>query len=152
MTATNHAMTGALLGFVIGEPLLAIPLAFLSHFVCDALPHFGSNQPNNIWLKSKAFRNLLITDASLCVVLVICLALTRPHHWVLMCICAFIATSPDLASINLYRYGKMNKPWHPSLFSRFAGKIQWFERPVGAAVEIVWAAGAIVLLLTIIRA
>ena len=46
MTATNHALTGAIIGLVIGEPVLAIALAFASHFICDALPPVGSQDPN----------------------------------------------------------------------------------------------------------
>ena len=41
MTTTAHALTGAAIAVVIKKPKLAIPLAFLSHFACDALPHFG---------------------------------------------------------------------------------------------------------------
>ena len=40
MTATNHALTGATIATLVRQPYLAIPLAFLSHFFCDALPHF----------------------------------------------------------------------------------------------------------------
>jgi hypothetical protein len=146
MTATNHAITGALIGLLVGEPLIALPAALLSHFVCDALPHYGSGKPNEIFLKSKEFRNMLIIDASLCVVLVIVLAITQPHDWFLASICAFLATSPDLVWINHFRLVKADKPWHPNLFSRFAAKIQWFERPSGAIIEAVWCIAGLTIL------
>jgi len=41
MTITNHILAGAIIGAVIKEPALALPIAFASHFVMDALPHFG---------------------------------------------------------------------------------------------------------------
>ncbi len=41
MTGFNHAVTGALIAGAVGNPFLAIPLAFASHFVLDAIPHFG---------------------------------------------------------------------------------------------------------------
>jgi hypothetical protein len=41
MTATNHAITGAIIAVVIDKPVIALPLALLSHFAQDALPHFG---------------------------------------------------------------------------------------------------------------
>ena len=40
MTGTNHAMTGGVIGLVIGGPI-AIPIAFASHFLLDWMPHLG---------------------------------------------------------------------------------------------------------------
>ena len=146
MTATNHALTGAIVGLVVGEPGLAIPLAFVSHFVCDALPHFGSQDTNEIRIASKGFRNYLIVDASLCIILVIALAITQPKNWLLAAICAFLAASPDFGWINKFRQARSGKKWHPSFFSKFAGGIQWFQRPIGAVVEVVWFVGAIAII------
>ena len=41
MTITNHLLAGSLIGLTVAQPALAIALAFASHFVMDALPHFG---------------------------------------------------------------------------------------------------------------
>jgi len=139
-------MTGAIIGLSVGEPLLALPAAFLSHFVCDALPHFGVDRPNYVWLRSNAFKRMLVVDAFLCIVLVVILLLTRPHHWLLACFCAFLATSPDLVWINHFRLAQANKPWHPNLFSRFAAIIQWFEHPIGMVVEGTWFISGILIL------
>jgi len=38
---TNHFMTGAVVAVAIQRPLYAIPAAFVSHFIIDALPHYG---------------------------------------------------------------------------------------------------------------
>jgi hypothetical protein len=151
VTATNHAVTGAIIGLLVADPLIALPTAVLSHFVCDSLPHFGTKLSGEIWLKSKAFRNMLFIDASLCIILVACLAIAHPHHWLLASICAFLATSPDLVWINRYRLLRAKKPWHPSLFSRFAGKIQWFERPIGTVVEVIWFIAGVTILSRYIR-
>lgn len=40
MTATGHAIVGAAIATQVTNPLLALPLAFLSHYVCDKLPHW----------------------------------------------------------------------------------------------------------------
>jgi hypothetical protein len=40
MTLTNHLLTGAAIAKLLPSPV-AIPIAFASHFVLDALPHFG---------------------------------------------------------------------------------------------------------------
>lgn len=138
MTAINHALTGAAIGMLVANPALALPLAFVSHFVCDALPHYGNSQSDDIWLKSRRFKQLLIVDASLCVMLVLVLGGLHVHNWLIVSLCAFLATSPDLFWINSFRLRQANKPWHPNLYSRFAAKIQWFQRPVGAVAEAGW--------------
>ncbi len=45
MTATAHALVSAAIAAAIPNPSLALPLAFVSHFVMDAVPHwdFGTN-------------------------------------------------------------------------------------------------------------
>lgn len=146
MTATNHALTGAIIGLVVGQPLLAVPAAVASHFICDALPHFKSNLPDKVMLKTKGFRNYLIVDASLCVLLVAILAIFQPQHWLLASVCAFAATSPDLLWINKYLRIRRGKSWQRNSFAKFAGGIQWFQRPIGAVVEVAWFIAAIIIL------
>lgn len=148
MTATNHALTGALIGLTVHSPLLALPLALLSHLVCDAIPHFG--MPNDGWIAGTAFRRYLICDAILCIVLVSFLALSGTANWLLASLCAFVATSPDLLSIGRFRNARAGRPLTQNALQRFLKKIQWFEKPIGAAVELAWAAGAILLLSVII--
>ncbi len=45
MTATAHALVAAAIARAIPNPYLSIPLAFGSHFILDAVPHwdFGTN-------------------------------------------------------------------------------------------------------------
>lgn len=151
MTATNHALTGAVIGLVVGQPLIAVPAAFISHFVCDALPHFKVDMPIKKLLKSRGFRDYLIAEAFLCASLVALLALFRPQHWLLASICAFAAASPDLLSINQYLKTRNGKAWRPGLYKRFADGIQWFSKPIGAVVEVAWFAAAIILLVPFLR-
>ncbi|HEY5152520.1 MAG TPA: hypothetical protein VII55_00950 [Candidatus Saccharimonadales bacterium] len=151
MTAVNHALTGTLIGLLVGQPLAAVPLAVGSHFVCDALPHFGTGLPDNILLKTKAFRNYLFADAFLCFLLVCILALMRPEHWLLAAVCALAAASPDFLSINRYWKTRRGLKWKPGRYVKFASGIQWFERPIGAVVEIAWFIGAVVLLVPLLR-
>lgn len=42
MTATAHAIIGTVIAAKIGNPALAIPIAFASHFVADAIPHWDA--------------------------------------------------------------------------------------------------------------
>jgi len=133
--ATNHALTGAVIGLVVGNPWVALPAALASHFVCDAIPHFGMGKD---FIRSKAFRNFLIFDAILCVTLVLFLAMTQPAHWILAAVCAFLAASPDLLWIPLYRKSLQGKTFNFTGFYKFASNIQWFERPIGGVVELLW--------------
>lgn len=151
MTATNHALTGAVIGLVTGEPLLALPAALVSHFICDAIPHFGSASPPQVKLRNNSFRNYLVVEFCLCVLLVACLAFFRPEHWFLASACAFLATSPDLLWINRYLKIRRGKHWKRSAYARFAGNIQWFEKPIGAAVEAAWFVAAIVVIAPFLR-
>ncbi len=145
MTATNHALTGAIIGASIRQPWLALPLAFLSHYVLDAIPHFGAGEG---FMNSKYYRFYLMGEALLCFILVATLVVLHHRYWLQASICAFLATSPDLFWINRYGYilGKRTKDWKPGWHSKFASVIQWFEKPIGAGVELVWFFGALAIL------
>lgn len=156
MRAINHALTGTLIGLTVGEPLIAVPAALASHFICDAIPHYDglpqnpSMKTKQRWIRSKAFRRLLYADALVCMVLVLVLAIRRPEYWLLAAVCAFAAAAPDF--LWLPRFLKRDgTPKAPTGFNKFAGWIQWFQRPIGAVVEIAWFIAAIILLLPFLR-
>lgn len=151
MTATNHALTGAVIGLVIGQPWVAVPAAVISHFVCDALPHAGSEERSDRVIKTASFRNYLLTDASLCVALVGVLAFFQPEHWFLAAVCAFLATSPDLFWINRFLKARAGRHWKPGVYSKFARNIQWFQKPIGAVVEVAWFVAALTILIPFFR-
>ncbi|HSW37245.1 MAG TPA: hypothetical protein VLG37_02645 [Candidatus Saccharimonadales bacterium] len=149
MTAINHALTGAFIGFAVSNPAVAAPAAFLSHFVCDAIPHYdvtGSTDAKRIG--SRMFLYIqIVGGAVLCVMLVLGLAILQPRHWLIAAVCAFLAASPDLLYIprfiNVKRTGKDNVEQY--WFWRFHNKIQWFQKPIGGVVEIAWFIGILML-------
>lgn len=151
MRAINHALTGAFIGLTVSEPLLAVPLAVASHYVCDAIPHYGRNLPETQELRSKLFRNLLYIDAVLCFGLVVLLGWLRPQHWLLAAVCASAAAAPDWLSFNRYWAVRRHRPWHGNRYSRFASGIQWFERPIGAVVEVAWFIAMLIMIDPFIR-
>ena len=55
MTATAHALIGASIAAKITNPLLGIPLAILSHFAADLVPHWdaGTNHKSKSLLRLK---------------------------------------------------------------------------------------------------
>ncbi|HXR50266.1 MAG TPA: hypothetical protein VN778_04550 [Verrucomicrobiae bacterium] len=154
MRAINHAITGAFIGLAISEPVAAIPVAIASHFVCDAIPHYdgvSSDKGKAKWLRSKTFRYLLYADAILCGGLVLVLALKHPFDWQLAAICAFAAAAPDFLWLKRYLNRHSKQQTRPNAFSRFAGRIQWFQRPIGAVVEIAWFVAGLLILAPFIR-
>lgn len=42
MTATGHAVIGTVIAAKIGNPLISIPIALLSHIAADAFPHWDT--------------------------------------------------------------------------------------------------------------
>lgn len=141
MTAPNHALTGALIGMAVGNPVLAVALAFLSHFVCDAIPHYDppGDAAHRISSKRLIIEQILIGGA-ICFFLVVCLALAQPGHWLLAAICAFAATSPDFFWIP--RWLHVRKTHHDlsrmNPFLRFHAWIQWKTGPRLIALELAW--------------
>src|SRR5690242_2115662 len=82
MTATNHALSGAVIALAVKNPVLAIPLAFVSHFVLDLLPHY--NPPGltretfvnhaESWrkkMKFRSFRIIFFSDIALAIILTV---------------------------------------------------------------------------------
>lgn len=133
MTVTNHALAGGILAVALKQPMLVFPLAFASHFVLDALPHFGfARQGYGEALKHKY---IYVEQAINLVLLVFVLVLFSGHGW-LPYLAAFVAISPDLMWPYRYfffeRKGK-TPPGGP--ITRFHRWIQWCERPWGIVVE-----------------
>ena len=150
MTATNHALTGAIIGLTVSTPAVALVLALVSHYALDALPHYGRSASQTQVLQSDRFRNYLLLEALVCFGIVVTLAVFQPVNWLLAAVCAFVAASPDLASINRYVTVRKGKRHHPNAYSRFASKIQWFEKPIGGFVEVAYLLGATVLLVKLL--
>ena len=145
MTATNHILTGALIGGLVKNPVLALPLAFLSHYVLDVLPHFGVREDAKL-----IFRNVLIGDVILSLIALAWLAFSgQPNPWLLVA-CGVVGASPDLLWLPYFvaeLRGQM-KPF--GWYSRIAKKIQWGEYPWGIVIEIAWGISMIVLILKLL--
>lgn len=65
MLLTPHVVAGVAIGSAIHNPVLAIPLAFLSHFFLDAIPHWdniglGLLEKHYERVSSKTFRIILL--------------------------------------------------------------------------------------------
>jgi hypothetical protein len=135
MTATNHALTGAAIATVVKQPLLAIPLAFVSHFVCDFLPHF------DIPMKfgSKRMYTWLVLDTLAAVSFAIFLLVNDVSNPVLLTIAAITAMSPDLAWAYYGLRGLQRKIDKYDRLTKFHHKIQRRLALPGFIIELVWA-------------
>lgn len=136
MTTTNHALTGALIATVIKQPYLAIPLAFLSHFLCDALPHFDSG----FTFGKRSMYIYLFLDGLTAILFALFLLWQGVENPLLLAVSGFAAMSPDLiwlyygikGRLNVYqKYGKITQIHH---------KIQWSATKWGIVPELFWAA------------
>ena len=135
MTATNHALSGAIIGLVITQPAVALPLALLSHFVLDMVPHFGL-QFYKSPRRRKIFHAYLLADAILLSVVIGYLLIAGAGWLVLACL--FLAGCPDFVQAYKYLFNAdfRIRPSQNHWFTKFHKKIQWSETPKGLLVEI----------------
>jgi hypothetical protein len=127
-----------LIATLIPNPLAAIPLAIVLHFVLDALPHFdflgGTNNP-------RIFSRMLGIDITLALVVLVTILIFRPAHWPLLIACGVACASPDLMWLPKYYRTLKEQPAHAlNALQKFHKNIQWCERPWGLGIEALWAA------------
>ena len=137
MTLSNHLLTGAALAKFLPLPI-AIPVAFVSHFALDALPHFGFKTAADRMRHLKVFKAMILLDV-LTVAIIVSWLIKEGHAlWVLV---GLVAYSPDLLWIYRFtveeQFGKV-PPTKGNRFIQFHKNIQKYERPWGVAVEIVY--------------
>ena len=132
MTGLNHALTGTAIALAVQQPLLAAPLAFLSHFLLDITPHFGGTPIYEYG--HKYFPYLIAADGVATVTAVAFICTLVPSLAVLILLCVLCALLPDILLFTYYANGRPNTWFH-----RHHLGIQWFERPPGIIVEAAFA-------------
>lgn len=149
MTATNHALTGAIVAAAVATPL-AIPLAFAAHFAMDAIPHFGVRELD-VFKKpdDRLFRTVLVIDSAVGLIALIFVPIIL-HSFVPLWLCffsMFACMSPDLVwgwrYYHVIRHHTLRKR---SWFSRAHKTIQWSETPNGAVIEFAWFFAALIII------
>lgn len=143
MTATNHVLTGAVTATFITNPIIALPVAFLLHFVLDSLPHYGNRalSPADaiIFKKSRKFMAILFSDMAVAASFLLSIAFIQPDNWLLIIACGIACASPDLMWLPRWLNevkGVKNRPLNK--IESFHKNIQWGERPWGWILEIAW--------------
>jgi len=154
VTGFNHGITGAVIALTVKQPVLAVPLSFVSHYFQDLIPHWDygvsreADKNGNFF--TKRFNLSLLADFIFSVILMIVLAILFPTHKLLIWGCMAAAASPDLvwAYYRLYReHIKMQKPKYDPL-SNLHHKMQWSQTSAGALVEIAWAIAGLSIILS----
>jgi F0F1-type ATP synthase assembly protein I len=139
---TNHFVTGAIIALVVGEPLAALPLAFLSHFVLDTLPHYGEREAEDEYTRSRLSWSIVIIDAALGVSFAVWLL---ANQYFLLLAGALAAFLPDVVWMyRLVRYKLTDYMKPRNRFSRFHERIQR-EYEWGVLIELVYLVCAMIL-------
>lgn len=141
MTATNHAMTGALVAAAISRPAIGLPLALLSHFAADALPHWDYYGRAK---RPRAKRNLGALDFCIALGILTILALTVGAPAWLILAGGLLGIAPDFMWLPYILKGKLsitNNSKNPlNWIRRIHMRIQWLEtrRLAGLYSELIW--------------
>lgn len=115
MLETPHVVVAAAIAKVIPNPLLAIPLAFGSHFILELVPHWNPHLNTEIRKFGKVSSNstkIVIFDSVLSLALGFSIALSAlPNtlHLVLILAASFFGVLPDVMEAPFYFLNIKNK-------------------------------------------
>lgn len=128
MISTNHVLGGTAIALAVKQPALAIPLAFLSHFVFDVTPHWDYYGEGQV-ATPKWWRAWILDGTGSGLVLVL-LALAAPQYAWTVVLSGFCAELPDFFWVYYIKAGEPQLP-----FFRFHKWIQWSQTPRGLYYE-----------------
>lgn len=130
-------MTGMAIAIAIKRPELALPAAFLSHFMVDILPHWDLKIPGY----RGSWRSAALTDALAAIGIIIILSVLAPNHNWLVFFGGMLAVLPDSMWLPHALRGE-HSPRHEKkllhILRRWHSKIQRSESSIGIAVEVFW--------------
>jgi hypothetical protein len=113
---TNHVLSGALIGAVAPTPARAFALGVVSHFVLDAVPHWGD------WGSQRRFLRIAVPDGLTgLAVMGVATAVSPPERRAAVLAGMAGAAVPDLDKPAMLWFGR--SPW-PSAIDRFHAAIQ----------------------------
>lgn len=98
MTGTAHALIGATIGYKIGNPYLSFPIAFVSHFLVDKVPHWDVMTDHTKSKTKIVFQSAMDVIISTALVFVFATIVGRPTGWTIY-MAAFLAQLPDWMEI-----------------------------------------------------
>lgn len=137
MIGLNHAVTGAFLAAAVKEPVVALPLALMSHFALDALPHWDYKVPGG----NRKRQLVMAGDLMLAFLVLSTLSFLLVEQWWVMLLAGMLAIAPDamwLPEILNNRPLKMKGSDLLSKARRLHSRVQWSETARGLYFEIFW--------------
>ena len=129
MLELPHAIVGATVAIKTGNPFLAFPLAFLSNFVLDLLPHWNPHLYTELKKEGRVSAKttkIVILDSSLALIIGSLLAFQFYPNWyliILVLASCFLAVSADLIEAPFFFLNSKNK-FLANLIN-FQRKLQW---------------------------
>ncbi len=147
MTATNHAVTGAIIVAAVTNPIIGLPLALMSHFALDSLPHFGAHTKAKAG--SREFTGILTFDGVLLIAILVAVSFASHSvgiDWWLLPLGALLAVVPDIMWLKHYQNDLRGEEKHWDKMRYYHKKIQQWELSSGWIIEIIWFVAAVLLL------
>jgi hypothetical protein len=146
MLVTNHVLSGAVIGAVTRRPVPAFALGVISHFVLDAVPHWGK------WRGRDHFMRVAVVDGLTGLAAMGAVAAIAPSDTRAAVLAGMAgAALPDLQKPSVVFFGR--SPF-PRCVDQFHGRIQREAPdrfPQEAAVGVVFLAAAVALLRARVR-
>jgi hypothetical protein len=139
---TNHVLSGALIGALVRRPVPAFAVGVASHFVLDAMPHWGK------WRSRRHFMRVAVPDGLISLAAMGALAALSPAERRAAVVAGMAgAALPDLDKPAFVYFGR--SPF-PRAVNRFHSRIQR-EAPGRAHLEALAAGTLAVAVLAVIR-
>lgn len=115
MLETPHVIIAAAIAYKIPEPMMALPLAFTSHFVFDSFPHWNpsiNTEKNTKGSLSNRTKLIITIDVLLSLVfgfLIASTVLPNINHFIVIISGCFLAVLPDLIEAPYFLLDHKNK-------------------------------------------
>ena len=128
MLETPHVALGVAIAVAIPNPLISIPLAFVSHFMLDMVPHWNPHINTEMKKYGKLTNPtffIIGVDLTLALILTIVVAKSNPYIY----LASFMSILPDIAEGPYFLFGWRNK---------YLDKILKFQVSIQAKANMFW--------------
>lgn len=153
MTASGHAVVGAAIATLIPNPVVSLPVALVSHFVCDKVPHWDVMTDKNKTKTQILVQSTLDVLLGFALVWAIFIFYLQSSNPLIIFLGAFTAQLPDWLELPYFVFHKH----YPIFYQNY--RIQkwvhdvWFDSrlkaPWGIVTQVVVCAIFILLVLHI---
>lgn len=148
MLETPHVAVGAAIASKIPNPLIAIPLAFASHFILDKVPHWNPHivtETKKFGQPTEKSTNIIIVDCVLALMLGTAIAykaLPNTKMAISIMLCSFFSILPDLVEFPYFYFKRRDKFY--TVWSSFQKSIQTDTTPFwGLLIQFITIAASI---------